>query len=305
MKTLRPSVRHRATLQAFERNSLLLGNLLSREVRAAKYSSVQSAEFTVFSQFGEDGIIQYLLGHVPVENECFVEFGVESYEESNTRFLLVQNNWQGIIIDGSDAHISFLNKSNLIWRNNINAISRFITRENINEIFRELGVPRDLGLLSVDIDGNDFWVLEAIEGVKPRILVAEYNSLWGPELAVSVPYDPTFFRTTAHYSNLYWGASLTAISIAAEKQGLSLVGCNNAGNNAFFVRSDLLGELKALTPRDAFAEAQYRESRGKNAELTLLGTRKDKLAVISEMKLVDVKSGAVAPIGELFAKDLV
>ena len=111
----------------------------------------------------------------------------------------------------------------------------------------------EIGLLSIDIDGNDYWVLEAIDSVSPQILVAEYNSLFGPERAVTVPYDAAFVRGEKHYSHLYWGASLAALVRAAETKGLALVGGNRAGNNAFFVRRDTLGGIPERTAAELLA----------------------------------------------------
>src|SRR5207247_4732381 len=138
------------------------------------------------------------------------------------------------------------------WRHWIDARSAFVTRDNINAKIVAAGRSGDMGLLSVDIDGNDYWVLEAIEVVSPRILIVEYNSTFRPDAAVTIPYDPAFDRTRARPSNLYWGASLAAVAMAADQKGLLLVGSNSAGNNAFFVRRDLLGDLRPLQPSEAW-----------------------------------------------------
>ncbi len=304
LKSMVPARIERSINRELEKNRLLLGNQLSRTVRAATYASIQEAEFTVFSQFGEDGILQYLLGKVPVSTKKFIEFGVESYEESNTRFLLQKENWQGYLIDGGQAHLAFLEASGLLWRHDVKVLSRFLTRENINQCFRELEVQGKVGLLSVDIDGNDFWVLEAIDSVIPDILICEYNSLWGPTACVSVPYQADFYRTDAHYSNLYWGASLAAFELAADRKGLKLVGCNSAGNNAFFVREELLSGLHALSAQEAYVEARYRESRNRAGALTYLSSRAEKLAEVAALPLVDVKTGKTGRVSELVPASL-
>ena len=289
-------------LREIEMNRLLTGNLQSRLVRAATYVDLHEAEFRVFSQFGEDGLLQYLLGKVQVANKTFIEFGVESYRESNTRFLLVNDNWRGLILDCDDAHEQFLRQSDMIWRHDIRAVKAFITKDNVNTLFRAAGMTGDVGLLCVDIDGNDYWVLDAIDCVSPRILVAEYNSLYGPTRAVTIPYQSDFNRTQAHYSGLYWGASLAAIHKAAQTKNLALVACTSAGNNAFFVRRDLLGSLKECTPAEAYVEARYRESRDREGRLTLIGDRAEKLRTISDCPLVDLDAaGQVKPVGELYA----
>jgi hypothetical protein len=237
---------------------------------------------------------------VPIEQRVFVEFGVEDYRESNTRFLLVHDGWRGLVIDGDSAHRRFLEASGLAWRRSIDAVTAFVDRDNIDGLIRAAGVEGDIGLLSVDVDGNDLWVLEAIESVSPRILVIEYNSMFGHDLAVSVPYDPSFVRSEKHYSHLYWGASLAALAAAAGRKGYALVGGNRAGNNAFFVRRDLLGAIPERTVAAVWAPAQFRESRGRNGELTYLGDDREKLRLMRDLPLVDVPAGRTRTIADLY-----
>ena len=277
---------------------LALGRHESRIVKSKHYERLRDAEFRVFSQFGEDGIIQYLISKVPIEHDVFVEFGVEDYSESNTRFLLCNDNWRGLILDGGISHIDFIRSNDLGWRHTIDARSVFVTRDNINETIAAAGISGDIGLLSVDIDGNDYWVLEAIDVVTPRILIVEYNSTFGPDAAVSVPYDPEFDRTKAHHSTLYWGTSLAAVCVAADRKNMAFVGSNSAGNNAFFVRRDLLGDLTALTPQEGWVDARFRESRDPEGKLTYIGGRADKIAAMADMPLVDVLTGSMTTVGD-------
>ncbi len=283
---------------------LAIGRQESRTVRSAAFRTLAEAEFKVFSQWGEDGIIQYLTGKVPIPNEVFVEFGVESYRESNTRFLLQNDNWRGLILDGGTEHQRFTARRGLIWRHDLTVVSAFVTRENINRLITEHGVRGDIGLLSVDIDGNDYWVLEAIDAVSPRILVVEYNAVFGAERRVTVPYRPDFVRTSAHFSNLYYGASLPALAELAERKGYDLVGCNRAGNNAFFVRRDVRGELRPLRAEEAYVEARFSEARAADGSLSLVRGRADKLAVIAGLPLVDLDQGVERPIADLFGREL-
>ncbi len=277
---------------------LAMGRIESRTVRAGHYDRLSDAEFRVFSQFGEDGIIQYLIGKVPMEHDVFVEFGVEDYRESNTRFLLCNDNWRGLILDGGTAHIDFVRSNPLGWRHSIDARSMFVTRDSINDAIADAGISGDIGLLSIDIDGNDYWVLDAVEVVSPRILIVEYNSTFGPEAAVSVPYDAGFDRTNAHYSNLYWGASLAAICVAADRKDLAFVGSNSAGNNAFFVRRDLLGDLSTLTAAEGWVDARFRESRDPEGNLTYIGGLAARTAAIADQPLVDVGTGTMTTVGQ-------
>lgn len=94
-----------------------------------------------------------------------------------------------------------------LWKYDLTAVTAFITRDNINQLIADAGFKGDIGILSIDLDGNDWWILNAIECVSPRILICEYNNIFGANKKVTVPYDAKFFRTEKHYSNLYWGDS--------------------------------------------------------------------------------------------------
>ena len=287
-----------ATPDEIERLLLAVGRTESRAVREGKYEGIADAEFRIFSQFGEDGIIQFLISRVPIENDTFIEFGVADYRESNTRFLVCNDNWRGLIMDGGTSHIDFVHNNPIGWRHHVDARSAFITRENVNEVIADAGFKGDIGLLSVDIDGNDYWVLDRLNVVSPRILIVEYNSTFGPTAAVTIPYDPSFNRTAAHGSNLYWGASLQALALAAERLGHVFVGSNRAGNNAFFVRSDVVGDIEPVDVAAGWVDARFRESRDDDGNLTFIGSRQERLALISEMPVVDVRTGETRTIHE-------
>ena len=255
-------------LQQLDRMSMALGRVEARQTTRA--ASLQEAEFQVSSQWGEDGIIEYLLDKVLIERPIFVEFGIQDYKESNTRFLLQHRNWAGLVIDGSAENIAIVKSDPIYWRYNLKALAAFIDRDNINSVIAEGGIAGDIGILSIDIDGNDYWVWEAITVISPRIVVAEYNSLFGPKAKITVPYDQKFQRTAAHHSNLYWGASICALAHLGELKGYVLVGSNSAGNNVFFVRGDLCGSLKPIAPVNAWVQAQFRESRSADGTSTFL-----------------------------------
>lgn len=251
--------------------------------------------FQVFSQWDEDGLIQYLISHIEIENKVFVEFGVENYEESNTKFLLMHDDWRGLVMDSSVDHINYLKRCSIYWKHSITALEAFITPDNINALIRDNGIEGDIGLLSIDIDGNDFYVWEAITCIRPRIVICEVNPYFGAEEALVIPYQEDFNRTEAHYSNLYWGASLRAFQNLADKKGYRLVCINSAGTNAFFVRSDVMGGLKEVDVRDAWKAPLFRESRDENGKLTYLDYHQG-LQLISDMELKDITSDEVKKI---------
>jgi len=272
---------------------VLNGRILAEQRRArAPLCSLHEAEFKVFSQYGEDGILDYLINATGItcDEQVFVEFGVRDYLESNTRFLLQGSNWRGLVIDGSETCVDVLRHSDLYWRHDLTAVAAWIDRDNINGIIGGAGFTGRIGILSIDIDGNDYWVWQGIDVVDPVIVVVEWNSVLGPRHAVSIPYDPVFQRGVAHWSNLYWGASVAAFDYLAHQRGYALVGSNSAGNNLFFVRRDRLGGLRRLTAEEAYVESRFRDSRDEKGRLTFLGGAARR-PLIEDLPLVEVRSG--------------
>jgi len=249
------------------------------------------AEFRVTSQFGEDGILQHLIAHVPFVERSFVEFGVEDFREANCRLLATLAPWRGLVLDGAPEFEEVLRSDPLMFLRDLTARTAFVTAENIDGVIVEAGFAGDLGVLSIDIDGNDYWVWEAIRSAQPRIVVVEYNSVFGKDAAVTVPYAPDFYRRTAHFSWLYAGASLAALAHLGERKGYALVGSNSAGNNAFFVRRDVLGALRPLKASEAWVESTFRESRDEAGRMTFLSGSK-RMEAIVDMPLIDVRTGA-------------
>jgi len=268
-----------------------LGRIESRLASPGLARSLHEREFRVYSQWGEDGIIDYLVSRVAIADRSFVEFGVENYSEANTLFLLKHRHWRGLVIDGSRDNIDSIRAGQVLWRYDLHAECAFIDRDNVNELISRNGFNGDIGLLSVDIDGNDYWVWEAIECVRPRIVVSEYNSLFGPRAAISTPYRRDFQRSLAHRSKMYYGASIAALTHLARERGYSLVGSNSAGNNAFFVRDDCLGDVPAVQPEQAWVAAAFREARSPEGYVEHLRFE-ERVAAIAGLPVVDVISGA-------------
>ena len=210
------------------------GKILEELYSKKQAEKLSEYEWGVFSQWGEDGIIQFLVREVQIHNKTFIEFGVEDFSESNCRYLLMASDWQGFVIDGSDENISRLQNSYFYWRHDLQSIAAFIDKENINNLLKKSEFDRDLGILSVDIDGNDYHILETINVFEPRIIISEFNPYFGTEREISVPYDPKFDRTEKHYSNLYFGASIKAIEYVLSEKGYTLVGTGMTGGKCIF-----------------------------------------------------------------------
>ena len=257
--------------------------------------NLQLAEFQVYSQWGDDGIIQFLVSYLNIKNKKFIEFGVECYSEANTRYLLINNNWEGLIIDGSQQNIDHVKQSELNWKYNLTSICAFITKENINKLIKESRFDGEIGLLHIDIDGNDYWIWKEITVCNPIIVIVEYNSVFGDNNDWTIPYQEDFIRANVHKSCLYFGASLGALCSLANEKGYSFVGCNSAGNNAYFVRNDQVGALKLLTANEGYVLSQFREARDENGKLTYI-TGKDRLHAIEGMPIYNLKSNRVVQI---------
>ena len=277
------------------------GRMLTQMQRPDAAGPLWQYEFKVFSQWGEDGIIQFLVNHLDIAHRTFIEFGVEDFSESNCRFLLMKDYWHGFVIDGSEKNMARLRASYFYWQHQLSCKASFITRENVAALLDESGFDKELGILSVDIDGVDYHVLEALGQWRPAILVVEYNDAFGTQRPVTVPYDPAFVRRQKHVSNQYWGANLPAFCHLADQRNYALVGINGVASNAFFVRRDLLNEhVREASLVSCSRQASFRDSRGANGGLTFL-SGSSRAYAMADMPVVDVVTGQTLTVGALHA----
>lgn len=287
------------SLNRLDRSLLLQGRIAAMQIGAReKIGHLGEVEFRVCSQWGEDGIIEWLCQRIPNISRSFVEFGVENFAEANARFLLENRGWRGLVMDGSATHMASLRQDALYWRHDLTAMAAFITAENINRLITENGFAGELGILSVDIDGNDYWVLETIDCVDPAIIICEINGVFGDLKPFTVPYRPDFQRMDAHYSGQYFGCSLAAAKLLCRRKGYTFLGTNTNGVNAFFVRDDLagpivesLGEARAWAPR-------HRDSRDQRGELDFVRGL-GRYELVADMPVVDIPSGQLVAMREL------
>ncbi|WP_304062795.1 hypothetical protein [Pedobacter glucosidilyticus] len=274
---------------------ILTSKLLLEEIKKKNINTIKDAEFKVFSQWGDDGIIQYLINNINIEKEIFIEFGVQDYTESNTRYLLMNNNWTGLIMDGSKSHIDFVKRDNIYWQYDLKAIQEFVTAENINMILEREGFTGEIGLYHIDIDGNDYWIWKATEVISPVIVIVEYQSLFGFERAITTPYRANFVRTKEHHSDLYYGASILALCDLAEDKGYHFIGCNSSGNNAYFVRKDKIGNLSVLSASEGYVNSKFKESKNPEGRLTYI-SGDSRLEVIKGMDVYNTRSQTIEKI---------
>lgn len=277
-----------------EENKKILKNLgvINSKINKYKsYKNIQDYEFQVFSQFGDDGIIQFLLNNIEVYNKQFVEFGVENYEEANTRFLLECFNWKGLVIDSDISHTKHIESQNYYWRNQLNISSDFITKKNINLILQKNNAIGDIGILSIDIDGNDYWIWEEINIINPSIVIIEYNARFGDKESVTIPYREDFDRKKSKEGNIYYGASISALSKLAKKKNYSLICTNSNGNNAYFVKNDLLKSdnylIKEHSPKECFNINSFKENKNKNNNVINL-SNEEEYNILKKFDLVQV-----------------
>ncbi len=282
-----------------DRSLLLQGRIAGQQLaQRDKIRDLGDVEFRVYSQWGEDGITEWLCQKLPGMPRSFVEFGVESFSEANCRFLLENRGWRGLVMDASHSYMEGLRREALYWRRDLTAAPAFITPENINKLITENGFAGEIGILSVDIDGNDYWVLDAIECVKPAIIICEINSVFGDLRAVTVPYLPDFDRMKAHYSGQYFGCSVGALKSLCTRKGYRFIGTSTSGVNAFFVRNDLAEPILSSIADIRIWPAGHRDSRNRAGELDF--TRgMGRFELIKEMPVVDLESGKTLPLRDL------
>jgi hypothetical protein len=195
-------------------------------------------EYEIFSQCGEDGIIDEIFRRIGASNRYFVEFGAGNGLQNSTAALLLKN-WVGLWIEADPANTAVIQQkfASLLTKHRLTLQSSFITAENIESLFREAEIPEEFDLLSIDLDGNDYWVWKNISAFKPRVVVCEYNARYGRDLQWVMQYNPEHRWN----GSCYFGASLKSLELLGRAKGYKLVACNLAGINAFFVRDDLVG----------------------------------------------------------------
>lgn len=277
-----------------EKNNKILKNLgiINSKLNNERYfKSLQDYEFQIFSQFGDDGIIQYLINNIDVYNNTFIEFGVENYEEANTRFLLECYNWKGLVIDSDLNNIQHIKEQNYYWRNQLIAAADFITKKNINQILQKNNFIGDIGILSIDIDGNDYWIWKEISIVNPAIVIIEYNARFGYEESLTIPYIENFNRKNSEVSKIYYGASLAALTKLAKQKNYSLICTNSNGNNAYFVKNELINKnnslIKENSPKECFNLNSFKECRDNNDNIINL-SKEEEYAILKKYDLIKI-----------------
>lgn len=279
----------------FDKKNYMVGNshILNMRKNYDNIKNLEELDYKIFSQNGEDGILDYLLYKNKIEKPKFIEIGVGDYYESNTRFIFERTSCEGLIIDIIENFKKKVEKNTKVWRGNLSILQKKIDAENFLPTIKEYNFLDNIDLFSLDIDSIDYWILEKLPNKFSKIIVAEYNPYFGSEFNITVPNDPDFNRTNYHYSNLCFGASLKSIVKLLSNKGFIFLGTNLFRNNAFFINEDFKDNLSIEIPDpnnlSKFTNAYFRESRDLNNKLTLISPEKI-LNKIEDCKVVDLSN---------------
>ncbi len=234
----------------------ILYNELHNNPKYKNSKKLNKYEYKVFSQNGEDGIIEEIFNRIGTTNKFFVEFGAGDGLANNTTYLLVKN-WKGCWIEANKKSIDIINQKfdALIKDKRLIVKHAFITSENLEYLFEELKIPKECDLLSIDIDGNDYWIWKNIEKYNPRVVIIEYNALFPPHISWIMKYNPNHMWD----ETCYHGSSLKSLELLGLKKGYKLVACNFTGSNAFFIRGDLVKDrfFNPFTAENHYESPRY------------------------------------------------
>ena len=259
----------------------------------SEIKNLSDADYKVFSQTGEDGIIDYLLYSLNIKVPKFVEIGVGDYIESNTRYIFQKNCSRGLIVDKNKNLEKKVAKIVKLWKGDLTIIETAVTSENILHILNSNDFDNNLDVFSLDVDGIDYWILEVLPEKLSKIVVLEYNPTFGPNLEVTIPNLNDFDRKKYHYSCLCWGTSLKALIKLMNQRKYVFVGSNIACFNAFFVLESEIEKLNLNLPDKndltKYTTSYIRESRSIENKLNYL-SGKQKLKEIENCEVIDLSN---------------
>ncbi len=204
--------------------------------------------FKAYSQFEEDGILLYIFSLIGTTNKKVVEICAGHGKECMAANLIINHGWQGYLFDGSEQNVKsaqnfFANhKQTFLMPPTVN--HAWFTAENVNQILSDAGVSGEIDLLSLDIDGMDYWVWKAIEVIQPRVCLFETHNVIPSHLSLTAKYDPNFYYLNQPTEQQdYRSASLLAMTKLSQSKGYRLIGSHRYGFNCFFMRNDISQHL--------------------------------------------------------------
>ena len=249
-------------------------HFLNMRNKYADLKKIKDVDYKIFSQNGEDGIIDYLTSQLNIDKPKFIEIGVGDYSESNTKFIFETTSPQGMIFDCIENFKEKVKENTKVWKGHLEIIEEQVSSKNILELINSKNFFESLDIFSLDIDGIDYWILNELPKNFSKIVIVEYNSVFGREKSVTVPNIDSFNRTDYHYSNLCFGMSLKAAIEIMKEKNFYFVGVNLMRNNAFFVSNkfpkDNYFKNLQIEELNKIEEANFQESRDKEGNLNFL-----------------------------------
>jgi hypothetical protein len=254
--------------------------------------SFRDVEFSAYSQNGEDGILLYIFTLIGTTNRKVAEVCAGDGIECNAANLIINHGWTGLLVDGNSKAIErgarfYATRTNA-WRLNRlspTLVHAWVDRNNINELLTRNHMSGEIDLLSLDMDGIDFWIWEALECISPRVVVLEYNNRWRADDAVTVPYSDRFVGVGVSVEGQgYFGASLLAYVRLASRKGYRLIGVNSPNTNAVFMRNDVGSSVFPQVGVEECLSSPY-----------AIYQNRTKLSLIKELPWIEVKESDVSP----------
>jgi hypothetical protein len=266
-------------------------------------TDLRQVELRVFSQWGEDGILWFLCNRLGIWKPTIFELGVGDFSECNGRFLAEARNASIFAVDADPRLAESQVVRRLGPRCGVFGHTAWVSTANIGHLqemsANYIGQP---DIVSIDLDGQDYWILEQMDLTGVSVVVCEYNAIFGPRSTVSVEHVEGFVRASEGFARLLYGASLQAFNFLLTGRGFRLVGTNSAGNNAFWVRETALEhfddlDLRQLPWPNSF-DYRVREVHDPSRKPSLIsGT--DALRALGDAVLVNVVTGNTVAIRDL------
>ena len=276
----------------------MIGNshLLNMRKNYDSIKALNELDYKIFSQNGEDGIIDYLLKRLKIYKPKFIEIGVGDYTECNTRFVFERTSSKGLIIDCINDFENKVKRNIKLWRGDLKIIEKMINSNNIIETLNKNNFLKNLDLFSLDIDGTDYWIIKKLPKNFAKIAVLEYNSTFGPNLNITVPDIQNFKRSDYHYSHLCFGCSLKALIHLMIKKNFTFIGSDLTRCNAFFINNKFKKKLKLKFPRidnlSSYTNSNIRESRNRKGKLSYL-SGEDRINKIKNCRVFDLNRNKI------------
>lgn len=266
---------------------LLLAMKYREEAERGVVYPLGEVEFKNYSQSGEDGILLYIFALIGTTNRHVIEICAGNGKECNSANLILNHGWKGLLFDGDAENIAiaqeFFASHPNVWLGPQPVVCHaWITAENINNLVTDHGMSGEIDLLSLDLDGIDLWVWQALTVVNPRVVILEIQAAWLADVSVSSPYSPDFVGGWTPGDDSvgpiqYGGASLQAFVKIAKQKGYRLIGGNRLNHNVVFMRRDVGVHLfPEVAPSSIFTNPEVKAA------------HEAAVRVLSKLPLVDI-----------------